>query len=273
MTVYIDVLLALNLYINYFLIRGTALLLRRDISTKRTIAAAAVGALFSLAILLPSLPFFLTMLIKVFSGVCVSLTAFGYRRLPDFVIDMLCFLVVSFMYAGLMLALWLFAAPMGMFYRNGTAYFDIPIIVVAIITAAAYAVVRFLRYLSDKRSICVKVQDITIQHNGKQISLKAIPDTGNSLTDPFSGSPVVICAIKAVDTIIPDNIRMYLSGEISKLDGIRLAPCQTVAGTALIPLFKAECILINGRAISAMIGVCRHDMGAECIFNPELILI
>ncbi len=271
MTVYIDVLLALNLYINYFLIRGASLILHRDISTKRMLAAATIGALFSLTILLPSLPFLLTMLIKILSGICITLTAFGFRKLPDLIINMLCFLIISFMYAGLMMALWLFAAPMGMFYHNGTAYFDIPIIVVAILTATAYAVVRFMRYLSDKRSIGHKVQDIRIHHNGCEISLKAVPDTGNSLTDPFSGKPVVICDIKAIDTIIPDNIRMYLSGDISKLDGIRLAPCRTVAGNALIPIFKAEQIIINGRSADAMIGVCKHDMGTECIFNPELI--
>ncbi len=271
MTVYIDVLLALNLYINYFLIRGTALLLRRDISTKRMLAAAGVGAMFSLTILLPSLPFAVTMLIKSLSGISITISAFGYRMPSELIIDILCFLVVSFMYAGAMQAIWMFAAPMSMFYRNGTAYFDIPIIVVAILTALAYAVVRFLRYLSDKRSIGSKVQDIHIHHNGYEISLKAIPDTGNSLTDPFSGTPVVICDIRAIDTIIPDNIRLYLSGEISKLEGIRLAPCKTVAGNTLIPIFKAEQIIINGRPTNAMIGVCKHDIGTECIFNPELI--
>ena len=273
MTVYIDVLLALNLYINYFLIRGTALILHRDITVRRILAAAAMGSMFSLTILLPSLPFLLTMLIKSFSCICIALVAFGYHRLRDFIIDMLCFLVVSFMYAGLMLALWQFVAPMSMLYRNGTAYFDIPIIVVALLTAAAYAVIRFLRYLSDKRSICTKTQKIIIHHNGQEITLTAIPDTGNSLTDPFSGTPVVICSAASIDPIMPANVRTYLSGELSELHSIRLAPCRTVGGTALLPLFRAEKLLINGKAADAMIGVCRHDIGAECIFNPELIII
>ena len=271
MTVYVDVLLALNLYINYFLIRGTALLLRRDISAKRMLVAAAVGALFSLTILLPEFPFFVTVLIKIFSGVAVTLAAFGCRRMPDLLTNMLCFLVVSFMYAGLMMALWLFAAPMGMFYRNGSAYFDIPIIAVAALTALAYGVMRFMRYLSDKRSIGMRTQKINIFHGGIEVALKAVPDTGNSLTDPFSGTPVIICRRTAVEAIIPENIRIYLSGDISMLSGIRLAPCRTVAGDALIPLFRAERIILNGRAVDAMIGVCRHDIGAECIFNPELI--
>lgn len=273
MTVYIDVLLALNLYINYFLIRGTALLLRRDISTKRALAAAGVGAMLSLVILLPELHFVLAALIKALSGVMISLIAFGYRKMADYIIDLLCFLVVSFMYAGLMLALWLFAAPMGMLYRNGSAYFDIPIVAVAAFTAAAYGIVRFLRYLADKRSIGARMQEIMIQHNGAEVSLKAVPDTGNSLTDPFSGTPVIICERSAVESIIPDNIRLYLSGDIANLSGIRLAPCHTVAGRALIPLFRAERVMINGRATDAMIGVCRYDIGAQCIFNPELISI
>lgn len=273
MTVYIDVLLALNLYINYFLIRGTALFLHRNITAKRTLAAAAVGAIFSLTIFLPELPFILTMLIKAVSGAATAFTAFGYRRAADFIIDMLCFMVMSFMYAGLMMALWLYAAPLGMYYRNGSAYFDVPMIAVAVFTAVAYAVVRFMRYLSDKRAIGAEVREVTISRGGCSVTLKAIPDTGNTLCDPFSGTPVMICVMSAVDTVIPEDIRKYLAGDISGIEAIRLVPCQTVGGRALIPIFRADDILLDGKHIDALVGVSKNELGTECIFNPKLISI
>lgn len=273
MTVYIDVLLALNLYINYFLIRGTALFLHRNISAKRTLAAASVGALFSLCIFLPELPFILTVLIKTISGAATAFAAFGYRGLSDFIIDILCFMVISFMYAGLMLALWSYAAPMGMYYRNGAAYFDVPMIAVAIFTAIAYAVVRSMRYLSDKRSIGAEIKDITIKRLGGSVTLKAIPDTGNSLCDPFSGTPVIICTKTAVEPILPDNIRTYLSGSTDAIEAIRLVPCHTVGGSALIPIFRADDIMLGGKPVQAMIGVSKNELGTDCIFNPKLISI
>ena len=42
MVIYGDVLIIFNLYINYFLVRGAALLLRRELSGKRCLLAAAV---------------------------------------------------------------------------------------------------------------------------------------------------------------------------------------------------------------------------------------
>ncbi len=271
MTVYIDVLLAINLYINYFLIRGTALFLHRNISAKRTLAAASVGALFSLCIFLPELPFILTVLIKTISGAATAFAAFGYRGLSDFIIDILCFMVISFMYAGLMMALWSYAAPLGMYYRNGAAYFDVPMIAVAIFTAIAYAVVRFIRYLSDKRTISAEIKDITISHLSRCVTIKAIPDTGNSLCDLFSGTPVIICRMAAIDAITPENIRTYLSGSTDVIEAIRLVPCHTVGGSALIPIFRADDILLDGKRVDALIGVSKNELGTDCIFNPKLI--
>ncbi len=271
MTVYIDVLLAVNLYINYFLIRGTAVLLCRDISVSRNLAAAAVGTLFSLTILLPQLPFWLTAVSKTAGGIVIAAAAFGLCKKSDFIINILCFLVISFLYAGLMLALWLFVAPNIMFYRNGSAYFDIPIIAVAVITAVGYIAIRFVRYLSDKRCIGARSCDILLSSAGHTVTLKAVPDTGNALCDPFSGKPVIICSRDSVQLLMPACISDYLSGRTEDLEGIRLAPCMTLGGNVLLPIFNADKIYVDGKPVDAVIGVSRHELGAECIFNPKLL--
>lgn len=271
MVVYVDVLIAVNLYINYFLVRGAAILLHRDISAKRCMLAAAAGALFSLIILLPELPFFISALIRTVSSIAVTLAAFSGGKPPDVIIRTLCLLVISFVYAGLMLALWQFCAPLGMYYKNGTAYFDIPIIAIAAFTAAAYAVVKLLRYISDRRSLSSQARGIRIVSGGCTVELYGIADTGNSLCDPFSGKPAVICSAAAIEPIIPQSITAYLGGDISAIEGIRLAPCLTVSGETLIPVFFADKVIIDDKPVDAVIGVCAKPMGAQCIFNPKLI--
>lgn len=271
MVVYIDVLLAVNLYINYFLIRGAALLLRCSISARRCLLAAAVGAVCSLVILLPALPFWANALIKAGGSLLLTVSAFGRAKPPDMLIRTLCLMVISFVYAGLMLTLWQFCAPLGMYYKNGTAYFDIPIIAIAAFTAAAYGAVKLLRYISDRRSLSAQARGIKIISGGCTIELYGIADTGNSLCDPFSGKPAVICAAAAIEPIIPQNITAYLGGDISDIDGIRLAPCLTVSGETLIPVFFADKVIIDDKSVDAVIGVCAKPMGAQCIFNPKLI--
>lgn len=272
MTVYVDVLLAVNLYINYFLIKGTAKLMRRKISPKRSLGAAAVGAVFSICILLPEMPFLVNALIKTVSCIAVVLAAFGRQNRTELIISSLCFLAISFMYAGLMLALWIFAAPMGMFCRNGAVYFDIPIIAVTIFTIIAYGIVSLLRYISDKNGRCIESAQVRITLNGISVKLTGLTDTGNGLCDPFNGRSVVICERSRISQIIPDNVMKYLNNDTSGIEGLRLAPCSTVSGSTLIPLFNAD-IEINGKACDAVVGVTDKPLGAECIFNPRLITL
>ena len=122
LVIYIDVLLVVNLYINYFLVRGTSLMLRRKVSPRRVILASAVGAVGSLLILVPDLNPILCVLIKIALGIGITFAAFGRQNKIDFLISSLSFLVVSFIFGGAMTALWNIAAPAGIFVRNGTPY-------------------------------------------------------------------------------------------------------------------------------------------------------
>ena len=75
LVIYIDVLLVVNLYINYFLVRGTSLMLRRKVSPRRVILASAVGAVGSLLILVPDLNPILCVLIKIALGIGITFAA------------------------------------------------------------------------------------------------------------------------------------------------------------------------------------------------------
>lgn len=273
MVVYIDILLVVNLYINYFLIRGTALLLRRNITVKRRILASFIGALMALIILLPALPFWLTSIIKAISSIVIVLAAFGKAKPPQMIINILCFLIISFIYAGLMLALWLFVAPFGMFFRNGTAYFDIPMIAVAIFTVLAYTVVRFVHYVMTRKNLSITVKEIKIINGGNEVQLEGIADTGNSLCDPFSGKPAIICNIAYISAIVPHNITAYFNNDMADIDSLRLVPYSTIMGESLIPVFFADKIIIGDKPVDAVVGVCNKPIGTQCLFNPELITL
>ncbi|MGN0687882.1 MAG: sigma-E processing peptidase SpoIIGA [Oscillospiraceae bacterium] len=269
-TIYIDVLLIINLYINYFLVRGTAVLLHRELSTWRCLAAAAVGAVFSLSVLFPEMPFLLSSVIKLLCAAAIVLTAFGRQQPGEYLIAMLCFSVISFTYAGAMLALWICAAPNGMYYCNGVAYFDTPIIAVTIITILAYIAARLIRYYLDRKNLSATTARVMITVGSKSVELTGAADTGNGLYDPFSGKPVVICRAESINEIMPEKVKLYLYGDISKLDSIKLIPCSTISGETLIPVFSAG-LVINGVKSDAVIGVSKQLTGTDCIFNPRLI--
>lgn len=275
MTVYIDVLIILNLYINYFLIRSNALVMRRSVSSRRCLLAAAAGAAGSLVILLPELPFFIIALEKIVLGALITFVAFGRQKPADFAVCALFFLLVSFVYAGLMTALWTFCAPYGMVFGNGVAYFNIPLAAVAAFTAAAYFAVRLVRYFADRRLRCNKICSVTISANGTEIQLRGLCDTGNGLCDIFSGKPVIVCKYEKIAVITPKNALDFLDGKLDENGGLRVIPCRTVTSESLLPIFAADKIFIDGKAADALVGVTKNPLGSDidCIFDPKIISI
>ena len=272
LTVYVDILIILNLYINYFLIRASAMIMRRVCPRGRCVLAAFVGALGALVILLPELPFFGIVLFKTTLGALVVFIAFGKQKSVDFLICLLFFLVVSFTFAGVMLALWTFAAPLGMVFSNGTAYFNIPIAAIAAFTAAAYFAVRLVRFFADKRLKCDKICEVKISANGGSVTLKGLCDTGNGLCDMFTGKPIIVCRFDKIEPIAPREVLDYFDGKLSET--LRIVPYRTIASETLVPLFKAE-ISIDGKTADGFAGVTRNPLGSDidCVFNPKIISI
>lgn len=270
MVIYADVLLAVNLYINYFLVRGTALILRRKITPLRSLLASLVGTAGALVIFLPELHPVISVIFRAFLGIVITLVMFGRQKRIDLAISMLCFLAVSFAFAGGMMALWYFAAPLGMYYSNGTAYFDIPIGAAAVITAALFGLFRLTNYIIEKRKPA-RHTSVKIRRNSAEITLDGLADTGNSLQDSFTGKPVILASLGAVSSLAPAEVLNYIAGETDGLEGIRLVPCHTVTAEGLIPVFPAE-VTINGKSADVLIGVAKQDIsGADCVFDPGVI--
>lgn len=270
MVIYADVLLAVNLYINYFLVRGTALILRRKITPVRSLLASLVGTGGALVIFLPELHPAVSVMFRALLGFVITLVMFGRQKCIDFAVSMLCFLAVSFTFAGGMIALWNFAAPLGMYYSNGTAYFDIPIGVAAVITAVLFGAFRLTNYIIERRRPARHSQ-VKIRKDDTEITLDGLADTGNSLRDSFTGKPVILASRSAVSSITPPEVLNYIAGKTDGLEGIRLVPCHTVTADGLIPVFPAE-VTINDRCAEVLIGVAKQDIsGANCIFDPGAI--
>lgn len=273
MIIYIDVLLVFNLYISYFLIRSAALLLRIRISPKRCLLAATAGALSSLLILLPAIPTLICVLIKASVGVITVLIAFGKGSKRDIAMRSLVILTVCFVYSGLMLAVWNFAAPLGMVCSNGVTYFDIPISAIAVLTIISYCIIKLIRCFADKRINTCECAKVSITNGNSSVTLNGFADTGNGLCDPFSGKPVIICTADSLNSILPDNVRHYLDKDVESIEGIRLVPCNTVTAEGLIPIFTADTISVDKKPVDAAIGVSKGNFKAEfdCIFNPKIL--
>ncbi len=137
-TIYVDILFAVNLFMNFFLLLVTARLAHQPYKRLRLLAGAALGALFSFVILLPELGILFSIATKVVFSALIVLASFHAASLKRFLKLYACFFTVNFAFAGIAFALWLFVAPPGLAMGNGAFYFDISPLLLVVTAAAAY---------------------------------------------------------------------------------------------------------------------------------------
>lgn len=275
LTIYVDVLIVLNIYVNYFLIRASAKITHTPLKNIRCIAASAYGSLFSLLILAPQIGPFFSTAVKMASAVTIVWAAFGFHGKRRFAINTLTFFAVNFIFGGAVYAVYTWLKPDFVHFNNTYFYVDFSLIILVITTAAMYFTVSTIRFFLDRTPDDADCYRVIIRYKDKIVSLDALADTGNSLVDFFTGSPVIICEKERLTEITGVSTAFENSLNIPK--GFRFIPCSTISENSVIPVFRPdEVIIINVRngfrkSVEAMVGFSSNSSGA--IFNPKLIKI
>ena len=285
MVIYLDVLILINLYVTYFQILAVSVFTHRKTVWYRKLSAAGIGAVASLSIFIPQEMVLTLTLLKIFLCALIAFVAFGYTGFRAYAVSVLFLMLVSFVFSGLMLCVWLFAAPMKMLFINGTVYFGIDTMTIILSTCAAYGVVRIIRYILDKNGKTDGKYTVIIKNNGRECRLSALADSGNGMVDCFSGLPVIVCRRDMCADVSPPAIEMIENNsDISDIGtqmikGIRIMPFSTVGQGGLICMFKAESVVIDDETneekypVNALIGIViggRQEY--EAIFNPKILV-
>ncbi|MBQ8297010.1 MAG: sigma-E processing peptidase SpoIIGA [Ruminococcus sp.] len=272
-TIYIDVLIVLNIYVNFFLIRTSSKITHTPVKFSRCIIASSYGSIYSLLILVPYMNSLVNFAVKLAAAVTIVMIAFGIRSAARLAINSIVFLAVNFVFAGVIYAVYVWLKPDFMHFNNSYFYIDFSLVILVCTTALLYVAVCIFRYFFDRipeNSGCYKV---IIRYKDKIISLSGLADTGNSLVDFFSGKPVIICGKDRISDVI--DCRAYDSENSRIPKGFRLIPCSTVSDSGVIPVFKPDEVIIfdlkNGmkKSVEALIGF--GSGSTEAIFNPKLL--
>lgn len=271
-TIYADVLIVLNIYVNFFLLKITAGITHSPLRTGRCIAASVYGSLFSLMILIPRLSTALSLAIKLAAAVSIVALAFGIHGKKRLLLNTVSFFAANFILAGTIYAVYTMLEPGFIHFNNAYFYIDFSLLLLIITTAALYLAVRIIRIRLDKSPAEHGCYSVLIRAGEKVISLSGLADTGNGLVDYFTGAPVVICAQECFAELTGSDL------QISSLPkGFRLLPCSAVSGSGLIPVFRPDEVLITNcqsgerKPVDAIIGF--GQCGGKAVFNPRLLKI
>lgn len=231
MCVYVDILIILNTIVNYFILLAVDKILRIHSKRWRVLLGGAVGGVSSLLLFIENLGIIMTLL-KIATAIIMTAITFGVKPAKRLVKSIFLLFAITFLFGGVMFAIYMFFDKDVLIYSNGIVYFDIDLTFLIICTVISYVVITIISKITDKKAPKSKEYYVTVENAGKTISCTALMDTGNNLREPFSGFPVIMLDKELFN-------RLFVE------DKIRLIPVSTINGESVIKAFRPQKLIIK----------------------------
>ena len=106
------------------------------------------------------------------------------------------------------------------------------------------------------------------EHNGKRVVLNCIVDSGNNVTEPISGDPIIFICENAINRILSDNEMSAIKMQEQYYNGnerhkFRLIIYKTVSGSDMCVCIKPDRITVKGKDLQARIALGKSISGKE----------
>ncbi len=268
MVIYLDVLLLLNLYLNFLILSGVQCMLRCRVGLLRQILAALLGAVSSLWILMPDCGWWVECGFRLAVAAGMMLVDAGFGNIWRFLRNTGALFAVSFGFGGGVYALYALVQPAGLTMRHGIVYYDLSPVVLIISSLVIYLCFwGGSRLFSGGHS--KDLIPFTLTYGDRVYRGLALADTGQKLRDPFSDLPVVLLDKTVGDRFFPPPT----AGE-----KIRMIPVRTAAGhSVLLGYYCSQLQLLrkgkpgfSGPVIAA-VSAAPLTEDFDLLFSPEIM--
>ncbi len=281
MTIYADVLIFVNTFVNFVMLCCVDLFGKQQPKWWRTVLAALFGGACSLYIFLPDVGWGTELLFRLFCSAGMVSIAYGFGKGRRFLRLLAVLYGVSFLFCGGMIGLWFLFRPPNLVIRNGVVYYHISPGVLVLSTLLCYALVRLLRRLGHRQANTAARVSVRIFYGSNSADFTAIADTGHSLKDLLTGAPVLVAELDAARALLGSTLTAKLlcfAGGGEAAPGLRVIPYRAVGGQGLLPAVrcqKAVFALPGGpkEVYGPVLALCTTPLGEDynAIFDPEIL--
>lgn len=257
-TIYGDIYILINFSMDFLSLYILTFLTHDRVRLLRMCVGASIGAVYALLSLLPQGNEFLQAVTNILVSMTVCFAAFGFGSLHAYIKRVFLFYCVSFLSGGFMSAIYYFA---GKLIRdrdvliNGRVediYADIPLWVFAL-CALICALIAIIWGRVTSRSKQISVVTVRVESDNASHEFDGLVDSGNLLTDPLGGLPVIIVSADTADRLFPSEIRRGDIDVHTVRGRVRLIPYQTPSGEGMTLGYIAKKVEINGSEVGAVL--------------------
>ena len=256
--IYVDTLFLLNGIIDYLLLLAAARLAGEPLRRLRFGAAAALGGAYAVAIFLPGMSFLAGPWCKLASCVLMLVVAYGgSRRLLR---QGLIFVALACALGGGVVAIGLLDGR-SLSLGSGVFYSSLDLKMVLLSAAVCYVVLTAVfQRIGRHNSLTGELLQAELRLGKRTAEFTALVDTGNTLTDPVSGRPVMVAEGDSVSGLFPECRRpraadhMDPAGAMARLGTgewkgrFRLLPYRAVGvDRGLLLALKVDSLNLGGK--------------------------
>lgn len=242
--VYVDLVLILNIWLDFLIILIESLILKRQTSIKKIIFSSIVGSL-STFLLFFKISSELAYALKFTICLIMCLIAFNFKNLKYFIENILYFYLISIILAG-----FIYLIKENIKIDS----FELNFLLLMLITPIfLYIYYKKIKKVDNHYN---HLHDVKLYYQGKVYNFIGFLDTGNKLYDQYKHRPIII----VYTTLIPFD---YSKGI--------LVPYETASGKSLLKCLISEKVIIdnNLERKNVVFGLTNEAFKIE---NVDLIL-
>ena len=266
----------------------TSKLAKKHTPAWRLLIGATVGAIYAVCMFFPQVRALYTVMAKIVVSFILAAITFSIKKWRTFIKTVGIFYITSFIFGGVSLGIFYFTgAGKGTIISNGIFYYNMPLRLLIVSSAIAYAAIRLIWriYKSDRIR---EYKRIEIRFMGNTVRLNALIDTGNMLCEPITGTPVIVGEFDKLKPILPDEFNdIYKSNAPEEIicnikddyltERLRVIPYSSLGNTnGLLIGFKPDSVLIENHLCKSII-ICIYNRQLsqsrdyDALLNPEII--
>ena len=298
--IYVDILFLINFALNYLLLLVTQKVCKHPSPSWRLALGAAAGGVYAVLMFLPQLSVFYSLVAKLIVSAALIVLSFRISKWRELARLIIMFCAVSFMFAGAAFGLFYFTdigSYVGAAVSNGVFYINLPLKTLIISAVVSYVLIRIgYRIFAAQMRKSGSLFDMCITQSGKSARVFALMDTGNALSDPISGEPVIVVEHGSIAHILPEQVNalfeQYADDSIGIMEHIilsdsaydiafRLIPFRSLGNeSGMLLAFKPDRIWFADApkdSSDALIGITRTPISAgqsyNALLNPQVVKI
>lgn len=239
MVVYGELLFIENFITGWIILKLTGKLRGYKADKWRTAAGAAMCGAYAFVLFVP-LHGLVALFSKMLFSAAVVMVVFGWSTMHNLLKTAGIFYIVSFLMGGVTIGLmYMMKIPgvtgNGSFVLKGAVFVQIA----AGVTATWYLGSWLAGLLHEKYVRSKVMHQVTVWISGKEWQLKGLVDTGNSLKDPITGTPVAVLSKWAAEAM-----SRHIDAE--GFTKILMIPYKTVSGSGVMTGIRPDSMIVDG---------------------------